>query len=453
MEVLKNEIDNCNAIITVNIDKGDISENVENKLADYRKKAKVPGFRPGKVPAGMIKKMYGNAIIAEELNKSVSQALFEFIKNEKLNVLGDPLPNEKQEQVDFNNQETFSFIFDIALAPEFELSLTKREKIVEYIIKVDKKLKQSFIENYQNKFGNFIDKEIADEKSIVRGNIVQIDKNGNIAEGGISAEDSSVDISLIKDKKIQSEFIGAQKNKTIDFDIKKAFENETEISALLKIKKEEVNNIEPDFKFTVYEIKEFTKAEINQELFDKAFGEGTVKSNEEFESKIEQIIKENFASETSFLLAFDIKEKFVNKLGAELPEAFLKRWLKATNKEITEEQLEQEFPHFIENLKWSLIKSKLTKEHEIKVSEEELLDAAKKSVIRQLQKYGISNIPDEQLNNYASEMLKKDDEKNRAFEQKLEEKVVEIIKENIKIEQKQVAAEEMDKIFSERFKK
>lgn len=452
MDVQKNQIDDLNAVLTVNIKREDIDENVNNALKDYRKKANVPGFRPGKVPMGMIKKMYGNALIADELNKAVSKALYEYIQKEELKILGDPLPSEDQKQVDFDKATEYNFLFDVGIAPELEINLTKRDKVTEYVIQVDEKTKQSYIENYQKRFGNFVNVETANEKSVVKGEIFQTDEQGNILENGIQLEEVSLDISLIKDEEIKKQFIGSEANKTIDFDVKKAYENETEISSMLNIKKEEVENLNPNFRITINEIRDFKEAEINQELFDKTFGEGVVNSQEEFEKRVEENISESFALETNYLLAMDIKQKYIEKFDIKLPEEFLKRWLMSTNKEISKEDIDKDFAGFLENLKWTLIKNQIAKDNEIKVSEEDLLDAAKESMAAQFRKYGIGTIPEEHLNNYAKEMLEKEEERNRAGEQKLEEKVIQTIKESIKVEQQEVTLDEIKEIFDEKMK-
>jgi len=341
MEVVKNQIDDVNAVITVKIKKEDINPNVEKTLKDYQKKAQVPGFRPGKVPMGMINKMYRNPVLIDELNKAVSESIYNYIETEKIRLLGEPLPGKDQKQLDIDTQDEFEFIFDIATSPEIDVNLTKREKVTEYSAIIDDDLKQKHIDNIQRKFGNFIDIDVVKDNSVVKGEIFQIDKDGNVLENGVRVDETSIDVNYIVDEKTKKEFIGAEINKTIDLDIFKAFENETEISSMLNIKKEELAGLSPEFRFTLSSIREFVKAEVNQELFDKAFGEASVSSKEEFDAKVEEMISENFKTETDYLLAYDIKEKLIAKFDQNLPEEFLKRWLKATNKELTDEQIEE----------------------------------------------------------------------------------------------------------------
>jgi trigger factor len=407
----------------------------------------VPGFRPGHVPAGLVKKMYGNAIIAEELNKIVSSSLSEYLVAEKLNVLGDPLPSEKQEQVDFATQDKFEFVFDIGLSPEFEVKLTKRDKVNKYLIKVDDEMIAKYIESYQQRFGAFQNAEKSSEESMLKVDLVQLDEKSEILSDGVAVEDASISIKIIKDEEIKKQFVGVEEGTIIDFDLKKAFPNDAEISSLLNIEKEKVEELGAQFRATVNEVKEFAKAEVNQSLFDNVFGDNAVKDEKEFKARIIEDIRASFSRETKFKMMLDIREKLAEKLEISLPEDFLKRWIIATNKEVTAEQIEEEFPRFITDLKWTLIKSKIAKENELKVSEEELKSAAKQQLLAQFSQYGMSYIPDEYLDKYAIEMLQKESEANKLYEQEIEDKVVDFVAEAIKTEEKEVTIEEFNELF------
>lgn len=452
MNVTKNQLDECNAVLTINVKKEDIAENVSNKLKEYRKNANVPGFRKGNVPMGMIKKMYQSSIIAEELNQIVSKGLYEFISEEKLKVLGEPLPNENQDKIDFNNADEFNFLFDIATSPEFDINLTKREKITEYIVKADEKTKKDYIENFQNRFGKLVDVEESTEKTIVEGAIMQINENGEDKEGGIVNEETKIDVGIIKDNDIKSKFVGLKSGDSVDFNIVKAFDgNETEISSLLNVKKEDIQTLEPNFRFKVNAVKLYEKAEVDEELYKKAFPKDEIKTKEEFEEKISKLIEESFAEHTKYIAIFDIREKLVSKFDKELPEEFLKRWLKATNKEITDEQIEQEFDKFLENLKWSLVKQKLAADNEIKVSEEDIMQKAREITLAQLRQYGLAEMAEKDLDTFAQRTLEKEEDKNRIAEQAMEDKVVEFAKEQIKIEDKEVSVDELNEISKKKF--
>jgi trigger factor len=447
MEVVKNQIDELNATLTVNVKNSDIEESVEKTLKDYRRKAVIPGFRPGNVPSGLIKKMYGNAIIAEELNKTVSKSLSDYMVNEKLNILGDPLPSETQEQIDWGKQENYSFIFDIALAPEFEVKLTKKDKFNRYSIKVDDEMINKYVNGYKQRFGKFEEIEKSEESSMLSVSLIEISKDGEIVENGISTDDTTISIKVISDKKIQKSLIGLTKNVVVDIDLKKALPNDTEISSILKIKKEEAEKLDSMFRMTVKEVKEFKEAEMNQEFYNNCFGENAVKDEKEFKIRVIEDIKASFSRETKYKLLIDFKDKLIKKAEFNLPEEFLKRWLKVSNKDITDEQIENEFDRFIEDLKWTLIKNKIAKENEIKVSEEDLTKAAKQQLLAQFSQYGLSYIPDEYLDKYAKEMLQKEGEANKLYEQEIEEKVVDFIAEAVKLDDKEVSMEEFNALF------
>jgi trigger factor len=447
MEVVKNQIDALNATLTVNIKNSDVAENVEKTLKEYRRKATVPGFRPGNVPAGLIKKMYGNAIMADELNKLVSQSLSEYLVSEKLNILGDPLPNDSQEQIDFSKQDDYNFIFDIAMAPEFEVKLSKKDKINKYSIKVDDEMTNRYISSYKQRFGKFEECEKSTDESLLSVELVQVDKKGVVVADGISVDEASISIKMVKDAKIKKTFVGISAGTIVDFDIKKAFENETEIAALLKVKKEEVEAMTPHFRMVVKDVKEYLEAEINQDFYDKCFGENAVSTEEEFKNRIVEDIKASFTRETRYKLLLDIKEKLLSKADFNLPEEFLKRWLKVSNKDITDEQIAEEFSHFIEDLKWTLVKTKIAKENELKVTQDDLVNAAKQQLIAQFSQYGMSYIPDEYLVKYANEMLQKEGEANKLYEQEIEEKVIDFVAEVVKLEEKQVSVEQFNELF------
>lgn len=447
MEVVKNQIDDLNATLTVSVTNNDIAGDVEKTLREYRRKAVVPGFRPGNVPIGLIKKMYENAVIADELNKKVSGAISDYLVNEKINILGDPLPNESQEQIEFGKQESYDFSFDIALIPEFELKLSKKDKINKYSIKVDDEMIERYVSGFKRQFGSLNDAEKSDEDSLLSVELIQVDKKGAVVENGITVEEASISVKVVKNKKIQTSFTNLAVGDAVDFNIKKAFPNDAEISSILKIKKEEIETLEPNFRLVVKTVKTFKEAEVNQEFFNKCFGENVVKTEEEFRNRIIEDIKASFARETKYRLLLDVKDKITKKADFNLPEEFLKRWLKVTNKEVTDEQLEAEFPKFVEDLKWTLIKSKVAKENEIKVSEDELRHAAKQQIIAQFSQYGMSYIPDEYLTKYANEILQKEGEANKLYEQEIEEKVVDFIAEQIKTDDTEITVEEFQKLF------
>jgi trigger factor len=448
MNITRENMDDLNALLKISIDKSDYAEKVETVLKDYRKKASIKGFRPGMVPIGMIRKIYGRAVQIEEINKVVTENIQKYITEEKLDILGDPIPKEdEQEKLDFDTQEDFTFSFEIGLAPEVVLPLSKKNKVNEYEISIDDKMRSDYLENYTRRFGELQKVERTGEKDVVKGKIEAVDTEGNILEGGPSTEDTSIGIDIIKDKKIKKLFIDKAVNDTIDFDLKTAFPNDTEIAGILHLKKEEAQGIEGNFRFTIAEISRFFPAEMGQELFDKVYGEGVVNSEEEFMKKIEEEISLNLKKESEYKLMMDIKNLAIEKNDMKLPEEFLKRWLLKVDEKNTEDQVEKEFDNFRKDLKWQLIRNKVASDNEVKITEDELLAEASNITRYQFQQYGLYYATDEQIANYAKEKLKREEDAKRIADKILEDKVLHLIKDMVKLDTKNVTVDEFNKLF------
>lgn len=447
MNVTKEMVGEQNAVLKLNIEKSDYEERVNKVLKDYRRKANVPGFRPGMVPIGMIRKMYGTAILVEEINKIVSENITNYIFEEKLEILGEPLPNMEMKTVDFDSDESFEFIFDIAIAPEFEVSLSKKDKLSYYKIIVDNQTIDKQVDGYMKRFGGYEDAAFIEDKELVKGKVIELDENGDELTDGIVNQDSTISIDLIKDQKQKKLFLGKVIGDEIVFNPSIAFPNDYEIAGILGIKKEEAEKGNSSYKITINEIKKFTDAELGQEIFDKIFDQGTVSSLEEFRTKVGEDIQSNFKFDSDYKSVIDTRDMVVDKTEIVLPEDFLLRWVKTTNEKLSEEQINKDFPMFLKDLKWQLIKEKFIKEKEIKVSEEDLLDHAKKIAAIQFKQYGINYVPDEHLVKYAEELLKKEDDKRKYAEKQFEEKVVEVIKEQVNVEEKDISIEDFNKLF------
>jgi trigger factor len=448
MNITRENIDELNAILKVEIKKADYEENVEKVLRDHRKKANVKGFRPGMVPIGLIKKMYGKAVQLDEINKLVSDNIGKYLKDEKLEILGDPLPkNDQDNTIDLDKQEDFEFSFELGLAPIFELKLSKKNKVNFYELIIDEKMKNDFIANYTRRFGEFMNAEESGDSDMLKGNIAAIDENNNIIADGIGADNTTLSVAIIKDENIKEQFIGKRVSDTIDFDLKKAFPNDFEIAGLLKKQKDEVSSIDGTFRFTVNEINRFKPAEIEKELFDKVYGEGAISTKEEFMARIEEEIGKNLKRESDYKLMLDLKKLTLEKTEFDLPEEFLKRWLIKVNEKTTAEQIEKEFDTFTKDLKWQLIRNKVAKDNEIKITEEELHTEAENITRYQFQQYGLFYANDEQIHNYAHELLNREEDAKRIAEKILEEKAIEKIKELVKLESKNVTVEEFNKLF------
>ena len=374
MNITRENIDDLNAVLKVHVEKNDYEEKVEKVLRDYRKKANIKGFRPGMVPFGMIRKMYGRAVQIDEINKIVTENIQKFLVDEKLDILGDPLPKaDDQELIDFDTREAFTFSFELGIAPSFELNISKKNKVNFYEISVDDKMKNDYVENYTRRHGSFIKADSSVEKDMLKGKIEAIDENGNTFDGGLSVEETTLGIDVIKDKEIQELFIGKTVSEVIDFDLRKAFPNNFEIAGILKKQKDEVSDVTGSFRFTINEISRFKPAEVNQELFDRIYGEGIIATEEEFMNKITEEIAVNLNHESDYKLALDLKSLIIEKTDLKLPEEFLKKWLLKVNENTTEEQIEKEFDSFKQDLKWQLIRNRIAKQNEVRITEEDLM--------------------------------------------------------------------------------
>jgi trigger factor len=448
MNITRENIDDLNAVLKVKIDKADYEEKVVTVLKDYRKKATIKGFRPGMVPIGLIKKMYGRAVQIDEINKVVTESIQKYITDEKLEILGDPLPKaDEKEKIDFETQQDFTFSFELGLTPAIELKLSKKNKVNQYEIIIDEKMRNDYLENYTRRYGELKKAEQTEEKDVIKGKIEAIDNDGNVKPDGPSVDETSLGIDIIKDKEIKKEFIGKSIGDSIDFDLKKAYPNDTEIAGILHKKKEEVENLEGNYRFTINDISRFYPAVVGKELYDKIFGEGIINSEEEFMKKIEEEIAANLKRESDFKLMMDIKSLAMEKADFQLPEEFLKRWLLRVNEKTTEEQIDKEFDSFRKDLKWQLIRNKVARDNDVKISEEELQKESENITRYQFQQYGLFYATEEQIVNYAKETLKREEDAKRIADKILEEKVIILMKDLVKLETKDITVEEFNKLF------
>lgn len=448
MNIVRKDIDAVNALVTLQVSKADYEEKVEKTLRDYRKKASIPGFRPGMVPIGLVKKMYGKAVLAEEINKLVSENIYGYIKDNDINILGEPLPNEtEQAPIDFDALEDFEFKFDIGIAPDFEISLDKKDKVKHYEITLTDEMVDNQVKQYTGRFGQYIQVEEIEEKDVVKVDLVELTADKQANENGIKGEAGVLCPAYIKDAKQKKLFIGKKIGDIIVFNPKKAFENVAEIASMLKITKEEAENVTADFKLTVTGVTRYQESEINQSLFDKVFGEGQVKSEEEFIAKIKESIQQNLQSDSDYKFALDARTTLIKKLDKVVfPDSFLKRWVLATNTDITPEKLEEDYSKMIEDLKWHLIKDKIAKANNIQVETEDVNAYARKIAKAQFAQYGMPNVPDDILDNYVKDMVKDEKSIKNVIEGVMNDKVVHVIKENVKLDTTKISIEDFNKL-------
>jgi len=448
MNITRENTDELNAVLTILVEKSDYETTVNDVLKNYRKKANMPGFRPGMVPAGLIRKMYGKSALAEEVNKIISKSLTDYIYAEKLNVLGEPLPNEeKQLKIDWDKQSDFSFVFDIATAPEIEVGLDNNTILPYYSIVAGEELVDKQVEAYAGRLGENKVVDSIEEKDTVRGTFVQLDEEGNDLEDGIVANKVVIAIDVMKDEEIKASFIGKKAGDAVVFDPLKAYDNKHEVGHMLNISHEEAENISGNFRFAIEEVLRFEKAELTPELFGKIYGgESGIITEEEFKAKVKSEIEENFVYSSDYKFAIDSRDALVKKFQFDLPEAFLKRWIKATNEKMTAEQIDADFDHFMLDLKWQLIKDKIVKDNELKVTEEDVHALAKEMTAMQFRQYGLGNVADEHLENYANQMMKNEEERRKVVSKAQEDVIITAIKTKVTLDIKEVSNEEFNKM-------
>lgn len=451
MNISRENKDELNAMLRIRIEKSDYEQQLTEKLKEYKRTAQMPGFRKGMVPTGIINKMYRKPLLLEQLNKIVSDSLNNYIKEEKLDILGEPLSSQtEQKPLDLDKQEEFEFVFDLGLAPKIAVDLTKKIKIPYYTVKVDDAMVDNYADGYASRFGKYNPTEEAGEEDLLKGKLEQINKEGQVEEKGISVESAPVSVKLLADKKLQKSLKGAKPGDVFEIDVAKAFPNDTDRAALLNVKKEELESIQGNFRYTVNEVLRFDKAEMNEELFDLVFGKDIVKTEEEFRSRIKGTILGDYEMDSNYKFFLDARDKIVDSLKAELPVEFLKRWILETNEgKITKEEIEKDFSHFEKDLKWQMVRDHIVRENKIEVTPEEVMETAKQMTLRQFRNYGMMNIPDAYLESYAQETLKKEEERRKLIERKYHDKVIDFIKENVKLETKELSEEKFAELFKQ----
>ena len=448
MNVSLKNTDATRGVLTLEIVKADYAEQVEKNLRGIRQKANFPGFRKGMVPMGMVKKMFGKSALAEEVNKLISENITAYIRDNHLHILGEPLPSEtEQTKVDFDTQEDFEFCFDVALAPEINIELSKADKLPYYQIKIDDEMVDKQLEAYQANFGTYKEVEEVEEKDLVKGTLAELE-NGAPKEGGIVVEDAVLMPMYVKEETEKAKFVGAKKHSVVVFNPHKAYEGaEAEIASFLKIDKEQVAAHTGDFSFEIKEVTRHANAELNQELFDKVFGKDVVTSEEEFKNKIREALAEQFTPQSDFKFLTDARDLLVQKAGElSFADDLLKRWLLAADEKNTKEKIDEEYPHIVEDLTYQLIREKLVVDNGLKVENADLEDFAKRVAKAQFAQYGMLSVPEDVLGNYAKDLLKNKQTFQNIFNRAMEEKMAGWLKEQIELDVKEVTLDEYNKL-------
>lgn len=449
MNITQEKIDDLNAVIKVQLKEEDYQDKVENQLKEYRKKASVPGFRKGHVPMGMVKKMVGTNLLVDELNKILSDTLQEYLTKEKLEVLGNPLPKlEDDETIDWENQKEFEFKYEIGLAPSFKVDSLDKLKVDAYRIKVSDKDVQKYVDDLARRYGKMTNPEVAEKDDMVFGKFEELDGEGKVKEGGIT-NSSVIIINSVTDKNLQKQLVGAKAGDTFVVDPKTVSEYDTDQAQAIGVEVSDLKSIISKFNYTVEKVNRVIATELNQELFDKIFGEGEVKSEKEFRDKIAEELNKGLIADSDRKLKADIQDALMDTLKLKLPDAFLKKWIKASNeKPISEEQIENEYDMYSKSLQWQLIENKIIEANEIKVEFEEVIDYTKGLLAQQMQSMGMPANDDEQLTQTAQSVLQNQEEARKIYGMLYDAKLMDLYKSTCKLKEKEVSLDEFEKLLA-----
>lgn len=439
MKVTQKNIDDLTLILTLNIEQSDYAEKQKKTLNDYRRKAEIKGFRKGMAPMSFIEKMHGRSALLDAVNALVSDGLNNYITDNKLNVIGEPLPNEtEQKPIDWDNATEFEFVFDLAIVPKVDIKLSAQDKIPYYEVAISDEEKNKYKSNLLKQYGQLGVADSVEEDDFLIADLIQ---------GETKVEGTYISLRSIEDDKIKKEFTGKKAGDEFAIDINAAFANESDRAALLKIKKEDLASIDPNYTVVIKEVKRFADAEQNQELFDKIYGAGVVNSVEEFDAKLVEKMKSEFAQESDYRFMLDARTALIEKAAIEVPEQFLKRWLFTANDgKFTMEEIEKDFALFLQDFRWQMIRQFIIKEQNIQITKENLLDHAKKLANYQFAMYGLQNASEEQIVKYAESLLANEKESRRIYEKVEDELVIDYVKSVVSLDKREISLDELQKL-------
>jgi trigger factor len=445
MNIEQKNIDELNAVITVKLSPEDYQENFNKSINKYRKEMRVPGFRPGHVPAALVKKKYGPSILAEEVDKLLNEALFNHIQSSKLDILGQPLPANTEDKIDWNNPSEMEFSFEIGLAPQFDIQLNGKTKFVFNKIKVDEELVDKQINDFAKRYGKLAPVDKSESTDMIWATFTELDANDQKVEGGFT-HSSTVSVEYIENADVQKKLIGLKVDDTLIIDPKSISRGDADMAAMLGIAKDKAAEFKHNVELKVTEIKRLHPADIDQELIDKVYGPGEVEGVDAFRDKIRTELSEMFTKDSDRLFKRDLADTLIENLNLNLPSEFLKKWIVATNKkEVTMEQVESEFDQYALSLKWQLIENKIIKDNDIKVTAEEVINYTKELLAMQYAQYGMMVPVEEELTAAAKKVLSNQDESTKLYETLYEMKVTAFLKENASIDEKEVSYDDFVK--------
>ena len=428
MNITQEKINDLNAVVKIKIAPEDYTEKVEKTIKDQAKKANLPGFRKGMVPVAHIKRAHGKSILVEEINKLLSETLNKYLADNKVEILGQPLPViDDSKDFKWDGTDQFEFDYELGLAPAVEVNISTKDVFTQYIVKADEETLASRIKNIRRSYGKMTNPEVSADDDVLYADLAQLSSDGSIIEGGITAT-GSIRLDSVKDKNSLKSLIGLKKDDVVELAIQKAFDkNEAVLAKLLSITDEEAKELDSTFRVTVKNVNRLEESDLNQEFFDKLFGEGVVTDEAGFTAKITEEVEGMFKQDADRKLQNDMYTQLVESVNIELPDEFLRKWLKATNEKLSDEELAEGYDDFAKNLKWTLIENKLIKDNNIEIKYEDVFQTAKQRLDAQFRMYSPSPMPEDQLAQYTATFLKEKDNANRIFEEVKAIKVFEYI--------------------------
>lgn len=441
MNITKETIDELNARVTIKLEPADYQPQVDKTLKEHARKANMPGFRPGKVPVGVVKKMYGPSVLVDEVNKMLGNKLYEYIGNEKLEILGNPLPSEAvQPKADWENPAEMEFTYDLGLAPKIELELGKKFKFDKYVIEATEKDIETSLENISKRSGEMVEHDTIADNDLVRVQWVELEDDGSIKEGGV-LNSSSISLDNVKDD-VKKPLIGKKLEESLTVKFRDFSENEADMAAMLAVSKEELPSVNENFKITIEKIQRLKPAELNEELFKKMYPDGSVTNLDEMKEKIKADYAAYFEKESDRKLKNDMVLDLIKNTKIELPDEFLKRWLTTVGeKKPSREQVEEEYPNYRDGLKWQLIENKIIRDNDIKVSQDELKEGVREQLRAQFAQYGIQQADDEMMDDMVEKFMKREEEVRRVNDQLYDNKVMEFFKSKATLNEKRTTSE------------
>lgn len=437
MNVVRENLENQTALLRVTVGEADYKEQVDKQLKDYKRKANIPGFRPGMVSMGIINKMYRKSVLADTAYRKATDSAFEYIKENNIETVGDLMPSDKQGELDFDNGTDFEFVFEIGLAPEVDLALTKKNSVAKYVIKPNDDMRKGFRSNYMRRFGKLVDVDtVADDEALT----------GTLTQGDTKIEDAYVGL-ISMDEAGRKPFIGKKVGDAIEVDVNEIYKTPSQRASILGVKEAELEGMDPKYTFTITQIRKFAEPELNEEFFKLAFPAGDVTTAEQFDAKIDEQVRTELAKETEFKFTADVRKYLLEKTDLTLPEEFLKNWLYQINEgKFSMEEIEKEFPQFLDMIRWDLIRRKVMKNNNLEITQDDVKAEAKEVAMMQFQYYGMHTVADDMLENFVNSILGNKEEVRKIYDKVGERKVIGAVAEQIKVTEKTVTPEEFQKL-------